>query len=133
MRVQQIRAVWWVGGACSIAFVAIIGYASHRGWTPEKVERVVNSELPVGSDRTAIEYFLNTRDWSYTFDDAPNSFGHYAKQVNLPPASLGGAIYAEVVDANVGLFDTGRISVFFFLDPNGRLVKADVRVSRLSL
>lgn len=128
MRIRRGRAVWWVAALCYFTLVAMGGYANQRGWTRARIERTVNGECPVGSDRDTIESFLKARAWSYTYGNKSASLSLYGQEADLPVETLSGIIFADVPDANVGVFDTGRISVFFFLDRDGRLVKAEVRV-----
>jgi hypothetical protein len=135
MALRKIRLVWWVSAACPLVLLAVIVFALVRGWTPSKVERTVNSELPRGSSRERIEAFLDAHRWTHyrceTIDDANVMW--LAKKAKLDIAKLSGAVVADVSDANVGILSQGSITVVFFLGPDGRMVKSYVSVWILSL
>src|SRR5262245_59297880 len=134
-RRRKTRLVWRVAGACLLALVALFVYAQVRGWTPSKVERAVNRELPPGSDSVQIEAFLDARGWPHHRCEPIDGISYLVREVNLNAADLSGAVLAEVPDPNVGIggLDEGTITVVFFLDRDGRLVRSYGRVWILGL
>jgi hypothetical protein len=117
--------------ACGLVLPIYIAYASLRGWTPGNVERAVNEAIPLGSDRVTIEVFLDAKGWTRSFG-GPKSAAFYAERASLNASNLSGVVFGEVSDPNVGPFDTGRITVMFFLDGDGKLIRSHVSVWILS-
>jgi hypothetical protein len=131
----RIRLDWWVSGGCILTAVALFTYAQVRGWTPGRVERTVNRDLPPGSTRAQIEADLDAKGWSHEYGAGADSLEFYGKYVGLGREQLGGVVFAQVPDPNVGIggLDHGSITVLFFLDRDGRLIRSYARVSILSV
>lgn len=133
-RLCRIRMVWWVSAGCAVAMLIVVVYASLRGWTPGKVERLVNQQLPTGSNRATIEAFLDARGWPRSYGGPENAV--YAEWAGLNAkdvSRVAGVVFGEVPDPNVGPFDTGSITVLFFLDQDDRLIRSWVKVWILGL
>jgi len=82
----------------------------------------------------AIEAFLDAQGWPRSYGGPENRF--YAEWAGLKAnevREVSGVVFGEVPDPNVGALDTGSITVLFFLDRDGRLIRAWVKVWILSL
>ena len=127
------RLIPWIVVGCIVALIAGYSYASVRGWTQAKVERAVNQALPPGCDRVQIEAFLDARGWRHRYSQEGMWLRFYGGRAGLRGDRIEAMIHAEVPDPNVGPFGEGSITVFFFLDREGRLIKSYVEVWILSL
>jgi hypothetical protein len=132
---RKFRFVLLGAGACILTLITLFVYAGTRGWTEEKVERTVNRELSPGSDRAQIEAFLDTQGWPHRPCEPINGISYMLREAKLDAADLSEAVLAEVPNPNVGFggLREGTITVVFFLDHNGRLVRSYIRVWILSL
>jgi hypothetical protein len=130
MAARGVRLFWWIAGGCGLALLTalliLVFYALFRGWTPGKVERAVNQALPPGSNRESIEGFLDAHGWARSYSGPENSF--YAREIGLKEDQVSGVVFGHVPDPNVDPFDRGAITLLFFLDRDGRLIKSYVRV-----
>lgn len=101
-------------------------YISQRGWTVSKLERLIRTELTPGCDRQQLEswcdrhgipraYFTDTMADFLGGRTAPGSAGLRAEDLS---GMVRGVI--EGPQANVSLFLNGRITVYLFLDRQGR-------------
>ena len=90
------------------------------------------------SDRQQVESFLDAQGWSHSYceySEEPSMLGFYGREAGLRAEQLGGVVFATVPNPNVGIggLDEGTITVLFFLDRGGRLVRSYIRVWILSL
>ena len=129
-QMSKFRVGSWLVGVCVVALVTLFTYSWVRGWTPFKVERTVNREIPLGSNRDRIETALDALGWPHRSYDRTVDIISMVRETNLDPSSLSGAIMAEVPEPNVGIHgvDKGTITVVFFLDRDGALVRTIVHV-----
>jgi hypothetical protein len=89
-RRRKTLLVWWAAGVCVLALVAAIVYAQFRGWTPGRVERTVNRDLPQGSTRAEIEAYLNAKGWFHVYLEDYSWLALYGREVGLGAEQLGG-------------------------------------------
>jgi hypothetical protein len=130
----------------------ILWYESRLGWTPTKVERITNAACPPGLTRGQVQAWLDTDPFlpeppgtfhfiakgpsapssparlTYHYVASVKDIGYMAREVGLSEDDLGGAILAEVPDANVDPICAGTITVVFFFDKDDRLIRTYVRV-----
>jgi hypothetical protein len=126
------RLVGWVCGGCVLGLVVLVAYADGRGWTPGKVERAVNRDLPPGATRSRIEADLDAKGWPHIHSAGADSLRYYGEYVGLRREQLGGIVFADVPGANVGWLNQGSVTVFFYLGPDDRLIRSYVRVALVS-
>jgi hypothetical protein len=109
--------------------IAYISGESQKGWTVAKIDRLINAQIPLGCDQQQIESWLDklgirhnytTETWEYM---TANGYT-MPTLAGLNPATLDGMIVGRIEgkDANVSLFFSGRISLFFFFDHKGAYV-----------
>lgn len=115
----------------SVALLACcvgVWFYSQRGWTVAKLERLIQTELPLDCDRkTAEAWFKRHGIWHDSFAYAPRDMrGHSTMQqlAGLQSKYIEHTVRGEIDSpaANVGLIDSGRISLYFFFDENDRLL-----------
>ncbi|MGL4551349.1 MAG: hypothetical protein ACRC33_09180 [Gemmataceae bacterium] len=88
----------------------------------------MNRDLPSGSTRPEIESYLDAKGWSHSYSTGADTLSYYGGEVGLTAKQLGGVVFAEVANPNVGWLTQGSITVLFFFDPDWRLVRSYVRV-----
>jgi hypothetical protein len=91
-----------------------LGYHLTRGWTPWKVERLVNAACPPGTSRADVKAWLESNPFS-----EPEAV-YYEE--------LSGCIVKKIPDANVDLVCPGDITIHFHFDKQDKLVRAHVGV-----
>ncbi len=85
---------------------------SQRGWSAEKLERLIQAELPADCDRQQVETWFDMHGIRYGYcipGDQPDDD-------SMP--TLAGQI--EGKEANVGFLESGRIDIYFYFDKQGR-------------
>jgi hypothetical protein len=118
-------------------------YEATRGWTPGKVDRLVNAACPPGTTRTEVKAWLDSEPFIATFPSLlkPESRwrgvkrGKYNYKEHLTQEIGGKLIWRieqEIPDPNVDIFFAGRMTLILTFDGE-RLVKHEVKVWILSL
>lgn len=104
----------WLG--CSlvcIAAIVLVSWATwtlfYKGWTPGKVNRAIDSSLPMGSARAKVETWLDCQDIQHGPHRDENG-----KAI--------GQIDARIEHANVAPIFPGEINITFSFDENDQLV-----------
>ena len=96
---------------------------------------MVNRDLTTGTARRQVEEYLDAKGWSHSYTEDSITRGYYGKHVGLQADQLGGVVFANVPEPNVGIggLDEGTITVLFFLNHDGRLLRSYVVERILSL
>lgn len=109
--------LWWVGER-----------EAQRGWTKEMLENRIQQEIGPGSDRGQVERWFEKHrieHW-YAADTTQDRAGSQTMPeiAGLRDAELSGMVrgWIDGPDANVGGGSNGRITIYFFLDKQGRVV-----------
>jgi hypothetical protein len=145
---------WVVGGAAALLCLCCAGvwYEFTRGWTPETVDRLARAACPPGSTREEVKAWLDSdpfppsRPASFRlFKRTPpymqgpgrleykESVGPDGDVGRLDLNAIGWTIRAAIPDPNPDPICQGTITLVFFFDHEGRLIKHHVSVSILSL
>lgn len=99
---------------------------SQRGWSLERVKNAIHADLPVGSrDSTVVDWLRQHRFETTEETGLPEQrrAEMYTKQFGYQIPDTAKVLWAEVPEPNVGLLESGRISVVFVFDGLGRLKK----------
>ena len=114
--------------AVLIAGGAALWRYSQRGWTVSKLEKLIRAELSPGCDRRQLESWFDRHgiSCSYSTDMTADFLGGRTApgSAGLRAEDLSGMVRGTIEgpDANVGLLTAGRITVYLFLDRQGRWV-----------
>ena len=90
--------------------------------TIPKVEKEIDSALPVGSTRQEIEAWLTGENIEFGFTDKLSSYTALVERVP-DVRNYSGAVVAIIRDTDRDLLVSGNIQMFFLLDPDGHLSK----------
>lgn len=128
-RRRGIGLVGWAAAASGLALTGALVHVQVRGWTPSKVEQAVARGVSPRADLAHVEQFLDAHGWPHWRCEPVDDVSYLVRDAGLDPAGLGGAVLADVPDPNVGVggVDHGTITVVFFYDHDGRLVRWRVR------
>jgi hypothetical protein len=103
----------WLPFACAALFVSISGYACKSSHTSDfrlkKIDEMLNAQLPPGTMRTRVEYFLSSR--GYRTQRAPGTSSLLALVRHVDPGTLEPA--------------TARVT--FHFDSNDKLVSYELQ------
>lgn len=122
----------WLAAVVVLLGVAggFLWYQFENGWNPQKVERMLATDLPPGSSREQVmswlgSHGLKTHVYHNLNREAIDREGDktIVELSGLDERDLGGLIRGIIYDANVDLFSTGDIMIYFFFDKSGRLLK----------
>jgi hypothetical protein len=112
-------------------------YEATRGWTPWKVERLVNANCPPGTTRTGAKAWLDSEPFSHASRSLlkpesgwPGLRRGQTYKEHLTQEIGGKLIWdieIEIPDPNVAIFCTGTMTLTLTFDGE-RLVKHDVKV-----
>lgn len=122
-RLMVLVAVLAVFSSC----VAWYWKATRRGWTEARLERLIRAEVAPNSDRADVEAWFDRHGIGHAYFTAPieDRRGTLTTPeiAGLDPSKLSGAVRGDILspEANVSLFSSGEICIYFFLDKNGRL------------
>jgi hypothetical protein len=105
---------------------ACIWRESRRGWTVANLERLVQAEVPLGCDRRHAEVWFDKHNIEHSF--FADTTGDRSGMDTMPllagmhDDNLSGMVrgWIEGPEANVGFGQSGRITVYFFFDMQGR-------------
>jgi hypothetical protein len=98
-----------------------------HGWTEEMLERLIREEIPANSGREEVEAWFDRHGIPYTYFGKTTRDREGEKTMpqlaGLRDEDLSGMVRGEISgpDANVSLFFSGHIEVYFFFDKKGRL------------
>jgi hypothetical protein len=111
-----------------LALATWVGLDSQRGWTVAKLERLIEAEVTPHCDRQQVEAWFDRHGipHKYSVDTTGSRYGDQTMPMlaGLRDEDLGGMVGGgiEGPQANLGFLRNGRISVYFFLDKQGRVV-----------
>lgn len=113
--------------AVGVAVVGLLGWDfARRGPSPEHVERRVRAELPLGSTRPEVEAWLHRNSIPFAASQAGSESRSGGERVEvragLGNRPVGARIHALVDPAFVSLLWPGEVGIYFFFDPDGRLI-----------
>jgi hypothetical protein len=103
-------------------------WLSEQGWTVAKLERLIQAEVPPNAERKSVEAWFVRHSIRYNWwvDTTGDRRGHQTMPeiAGLSNRDLSGMLRGDIdgAAANVGLFSSGRIRVFFFFDKQGNCV-----------
>jgi hypothetical protein len=108
----------------------LIILVNHERTTTEQylrsLDETVTSEVPIGSDRKTAEAWLTSQRMTVSPDEEDAAQGQ-----GIPAGQLGGVIRG---DTRQNLFSGWNdISVYFFLDKEGKVIKHQVRHFHIGL
>lgn len=104
------------------------GRSPRRGWTVDKVQRLIRAEVPPGCDRGAAESWFDRHGIRhFWFDDVTGDRRGgrtMPDMAGLRSDQLLGMLRGDIegADADVDWLFPGRIGVYFFFDRQGRRV-----------
>jgi hypothetical protein len=104
--------VWkrlWFLALVLVALGGVYWYAAESGGTPKKVERMLRTELPVGSTRAQVEAWLD-------------SHGFYHSRLVERDGRESKEVLAIIDPANVHLLWEGEIQISFYFDQDDLLI-----------
>jgi hypothetical protein len=140
MKFRWKYLAWWVLGLALIAFVWDLVLAqidSVRGWTETRLESSIENEVPADADRALVEAWFDCHRIEHTFFERTanaDMVGHDSipTLAGLKDEDLGGMVrgflrekdahVGYMNEANVGYMNNGTLSVYFFLDKQGKVV-----------
>lgn len=108
--------------------IAWIWREFQRGWTKEKLESLIAAEVPAGCNRAHVDAWFDKHriQHQYMADTTGDQSGNSTMPMlaGLRDQALRGMERGliEGPEANVGFLESGRISVYFFFDKEGRVV-----------
>lgn len=112
----------------AIALGACIRRDSQRGWTKARLEDLIVAEVPGACDRTHVEAWFDKHgiEHLYFADTTGDQAGKNTMPMlaGLRDEDLSGMVRGRIdgPEANVGFGESGRISVYFFFDKQGKMV-----------
>jgi hypothetical protein len=101
-----------------------VWWATHRGWTEAKLERLIGPEVPAGCDRAVVEGWLDRHGFPHRYapiDVGDRYFADTAAKAGLDLRALRAVVKGDVFPANESLVFRSEIEVFFFFDAHGRV------------
>jgi hypothetical protein len=116
----------WVIGLVLVLFVSAgagLWWKSKQGWTEARLERLIESELPVGTDRIQVEDWLTTHGIPHTYsilsgNRIDSTYSERQAELSKQNHSM---VKEEVSSANESLFFRNEIEIFFYFDKQERL------------
>ncbi|HEY2840605.1 MAG TPA: hypothetical protein VGJ26_15725, partial [Pirellulales bacterium] len=111
---------WLLVISALVAGAGWLWWASHRGWSVGRLERLVQAETPPGSDRATVEACLNRHHISYSWFNGArrDMWGSETalELAGLQGVEISGTLYVHMrgEEANVGILDSGSVSLYFF-------------------
>jgi len=128
---QLYRRRWLTFGLIvSIIVVAILAIGlmpSRPAWTIDKVETLIQEELPPQASRDQVEAWLNQHGITYScftgIADDHDGRKSLAENVELAEGDVGSTIRACIPEGERGLFYVKEIRVYFLFDHQGRVRK----------
>jgi hypothetical protein len=112
--------------------VAWFVYDNNHDWTVAKLQRLIQSEIPPNSDRVQAEMWFERLGIHYFISDGSKGGGMVGKKTLIELAGLNADDISGIVigqlkadrgspRANLGWGRNGGITIYFFLDRQGRL------------
>jgi hypothetical protein len=123
-------------GTCLVGLV----YEWNRGWTPGKIERLINASCPAGTPRSEVKAWLESDPFTAALPSLIKSDIYNDIVVGLEKerrytesltqekdGKLHWSIWKYVPYANVDPLSTGTISVVFHFDEQDRLAAHEIK------
>lgn len=135
---MSLRMLRWVllivvglvlgGFALNEVVTAVFGDRPASDWTVERLEQLIEAELPLGCTRAEAEAWLDRHDIKAVFTGVDGYSERHSDGVRNPADVAGlsedrlsGMLYGMIDDAD-GRFFSGNIRFMLFFDHNDRLV-----------
>jgi hypothetical protein len=110
-----------VGCLSIVLLVPIVGVTwalvdSQRGWTEARLEKAIQAELPAGCDREQVEKWFDMHGIGH-------AYVKHKSDVHADDSKIRQITgWIEGREANVGFGESGRITIDFFFDDEGRCI-----------
>jgi hypothetical protein len=116
------RVAWGLAAILATLVVGAVGrclFGVHI--TGPEVDRLIQTELPAGSDRAAVTRFLDSKGWRHGSCETPRE--DVRNDPTQPEFHATGVIYAGFQNRGVEWFlNLGHIGLTFAFDKRGKLV-----------
>ncbi len=123
---RWLLVIFPVIGLVAGILVRWIERESDKGWSVARLEQDIQSQNPPISDRLTAEAWFTAHGIDYRyFPDPTGGYQVGGRDITtiagLNPKNISGVVRASISGdaANLGLFTSGRITVFFFIDQDG--------------